>query len=130
LQAMAGPDPADPATADAPPPPDYLAGLVPTALAGKRVAIVDSTANPYPSVVTALQGLGATTVVKTIGTPNPNPPSIVLTEFKRDLDAYLPTLRLKKGAPTSLAQIIAYNEANPVEGLKYQQEELLAAQAI
>ena len=35
------------------------------------------------------RALGATTVVKTVGTPSPNPPSIVAREFKRDLNAYL-----------------------------------------
>jgi amidase len=128
LQAMAGPDPTDPATASAPSAPDYLTGLVPTALAGKRVAVISSSTAPYPAVVTAIQRLGATTVVKTIGTPSPNPPSIVMTEFKRDLNAYLPTLR-NRGAK-SLQEIIDYNIANPVEGLKYQQRELVAAQAI
>lgn len=130
LQAMAGFDPADPATAEAPPAPDYLSGLVPTALAGKRVAVIDSTSGPYPAVLDALASLGATTVVTSIGTPSPNPPSIVLTELERDLDAYLLGLRIKKGDPKSLQEIIVYNEANPVEGLKYQQRDLLAAQAV
>ena len=77
LQAIAGADAADPATAGAPAPPNYLAGLVPTALSGKRVAVTNSTAAPYPTAVAALQALGATTVVTTVGTPSPNPPSIV-----------------------------------------------------
>jgi Asp-tRNA(Asn)/Glu-tRNA(Gln) amidotransferase A subunit family amidase len=130
LEAMAGPDPADDATAAAPESPDYLSGLLPTALAGKRVAVIDSTTAPYPTVVAALQALGATTVVTTIPTPSPDPPSIVLREFERDLDAYLPTLRIRKGSPSSLQEIVAYNDANPVEGLKYQQRELLDALAV
>ena len=131
LQVMAGPDPADPATAGAPTAPDYVTGLVPTALAGKRVAVISSTTAPYPTVVTTLQGLGATTVVTTIGTPSPDPASIVLTEFKRDLDEFLPTLRPSpKGVARSLQEIVDYNIANPVEGLKYQQRELLDALAI
>jgi len=130
LEAIAGPDPADDATAGAPASPDYLSGLVPTALAGKRVGVISSTTAPYPTVVAAIEALGATTVVKTIGTPSPNPPSIVLSEFERDLDAYLPTLRITKGGAKSLDEIIAYNLENPVEGLKYQQRELLDAQLI
>lgn len=129
LTVIAGEDPADDATEGAPDS-DYLTGLVPTALSGKRVAVIDSTTTVYPAVVSEIQGLGATTVVKTIGAPDPNPPSIVATEFKRDLDAYLATLRVRKDSASSLAEIIAYNIANPVEGLKYQQEELVAAQAI
>jgi Asp-tRNA(Asn)/Glu-tRNA(Gln) amidotransferase A subunit family amidase len=111
-------------------PPDYLAGLTPTALGGKRVAVIDSNAAAYPAAVTAIQGLGATTVVKTIGTPSPDSPSIVMSEFKRDLNAYLAGLKIPKGEAKSLAEIIAYNTANPVEGLKYQQRDLLAAQAV
>ena len=37
---------------------NYLAGLVPTALSGKQVAVINSTTAPYPTVVTALQALG------------------------------------------------------------------------
>jgi Asp-tRNA(Asn)/Glu-tRNA(Gln) amidotransferase A subunit family amidase len=129
LQAIAGADAADPATAGAPAPPNYLAGLVPTALSGKRVAVTNSTAAPYPTAVAALQALGATTVVTTVANPSPNPPSIVLREFKRDLNAYLAGTRGKSGA-RSLQEIIDYNNANPVEGLKYQQGQLLAAQAV
>jgi hypothetical protein len=77
-------------------------------------------------VLTALTAAGATTVVKTIGTPSPNPPSIVPSEFRRDLNAYL----AGKPGVNSLAGIIGYNAANPVEGLKYQQGELVAAQAV
>ena len=130
LTAIAGPDPDDPATSGAPPPTDYLAALSPTALNGKRVAVIASTTAPYPGVVSTIQGLGATTVLKSIGTPSPDPASIVMTEFKRDMETYLPTLWSHKGDPKSLQEIIAYNEANPVEGLKYQQRDLLAAQAV
>jgi Asp-tRNA(Asn)/Glu-tRNA(Gln) amidotransferase A subunit family amidase len=130
LEAIAGPDPADPATSGAPVSPDYLSWLSPTALAGKRVAVVTSTVVPYNDAVAKVQQLGATTVLKTIGTPSPNPPSIVLSEFERDLNAHLAGLSIKNGSPKSLAEIIAYNQANPVEGLKYQQRDLISAEAI
>ncbi len=42
LDAIAGPDPEDDATASAPAAADYVSGLTPTALAGKRVAVIDS----------------------------------------------------------------------------------------
>ncbi len=128
LQAIADSDPGDPATAGAPPPPDYLAALSLTALSGKRVAVISGAAAPYPAVVSALAGLGATPVVTTIGTPSPNPPSIVVSELKRDLNDYLADV--PGAGAKSLQQIIDYNVANPVEGLKYQQGELLAAQAV
>ncbi len=43
LHAIAGPDPEDPATDGAPPVPDYLAGLKPDALAGKRIGVINNT---------------------------------------------------------------------------------------
>jgi amidase len=122
---LAGKDPRDPATALAPRPTDYTAALSPNALQGKRIAVLSSTAVPYATMVNQLQSLGATTTVVTIGTPTT--PSVLPTEFKRDLDAYLSGIP-GQGAK-SLQGIIDYNAANPVEGLKYQQGELLAAQA-
>jgi hypothetical protein len=126
LQALAGSDAADPATAGAPAAPNYLAGLTPTALNGKRVGVINSTTAPYPAVLTALTAAGARTVVKTIGTPSPNPPSIVASEFRRDLNAYL----AGKPGVNSLQGIIDYNTANPVEGLKFQQGQLISSQAV
>jgi amidase len=128
LQATAGADPADPATAGAPAPANYLAGLVPTALAGKKVAVISSTTAPYTTVVAAIAALGATTTVVVPGTPAAVP-SIVTSEFKRDLNAYLADVRGHKNAG-SLQEIIDYNIANPVEGLKYQQGQLIAAQSV
>ncbi len=130
LEALAGRDPDDDATSGAPTSPDYLSGLSPTALSGKRVAVIESSSVPYQGAVAAIQALGATTVVVSVGDPSPDPPSIVMSEFKRDLNAYLAGLRIPKGQPTSLEEIIAYNAANPVEGLKYQQRELIDAQAV
>ena len=86
---------------------------------GTRVAVINSTTAPYPTAITALQGVGATTAVKTIGTPA-NVASIISRSFEKDLNAYL-------GGKGTLAEIVAYNTANPVEGLKYQQRELTAA---
>jgi Asp-tRNA(Asn)/Glu-tRNA(Gln) amidotransferase A subunit family amidase len=131
LQVLAGLDTNDPATVGAPTPPNYLAGLSKTALSGKRVGVIAATAATtptYPSAVATVTGLGATTVLKTIGTPSPNPPSIVASEFKRDLNAYLATV--PGSGAKSLQEIIDYNAANPVEGLKYQQGELAGAQAV
>jgi amidase len=135
LDAIAGPDPSDPATSSAPTAPDYVSGLSTSALQGKKIAVISSTTAPYPTVVSALQAAGATTSVVTIPTPSPNPPSIVSTEFKRDLDSFLgtiPTGHGKKALPFahSLQDVIDYDNANPVEGLKYQQGELLSAEAI
>ncbi len=103
----------------------YVSSLS-TSLGGTRIGVIANTTAPYPAVVTALQSLGATTVTKTIGTPSPNPPSIVTREFRRDLNAYLGGT---SGGAGSLQGIINYNAAHPVEGLKYQQRELLDAES-
>src|SRR3954451_4076097 len=63
LQAIAGKDAEDAATDTAPAAvPDYLSGLKPDALAGKRIGIVNNTNAQYQAAVAAVQALGATTV--------------------------------------------------------------------
>ncbi len=128
LQAIAGKDPEDPATASAPDVvPDYLAALNPTALQGKRIGIINNTNVQYQAAIAKIQSLGATTVQ--IATPSTgNAPDILTPEFKRDLNAYLS--RLPAGAPMkSLADIIAYNDAHADEALKFGQGQLIASQA-
>jgi amidase len=128
LSVLAGPDPSDPATTAQPSPlPDYTAGLSATALSGKKVAVVASTTAPYPTAVTELETLGAATTVVTPGAGT-TAASIVPYEFHRDLDSYLSTNKHK--VPTSLQQIIEYDNANPTEGLKFGQNGLLAAAAV
>ncbi len=129
LQAVAGTDPADPATAGQPPLPDYLATLSPTALAGKRVAVVSSTDANYNAAVAAVQAAGATTVTKTIPAPSPNPADIVGRELKRDLNAYLGALPAGDRVH-SLQEIVDYNLANAEEALKYGQGTLTTSNAV
>ncbi len=132
LGVLAGPDPTDPATKGQPPVPNYAAGLSPTALSGKKIAVVSSTIAPYPTAVTELSTLGATTNVVTLGTGT-TAPSVIPYEFHEDLNSYLSNAKgfthWSNGAK-SLQQIIEYNNANPVEGLKYGQGGLLAAEAV
>ncbi len=124
LSVLAGPDPSDPATESQPKPvPDYTVGLSPSALSGKKIAVVSSTTVPYPTAVTELSTLGATTAVVTPGAAT-TAPSIIPYEFHRDLDSYLST------SGGSLKQVIEYNNANPIEGLKFGQNALLASQAV
>lgn len=126
LNVLAGPDPSDPATEGQPKElPNYTAGLSPSALSGKKIAVVSSTTAPYPTAVKELETLGATTTVVTPGAAS-KAPSVVPYEFHRDLDSYLS----KTSGPKSLQQVIEYNSANPVEGLKFGQNGLLAAAAI
>ena len=84
------------------------------------------------TAVSELATLGATTNVVTPGTGT-TAPSIIPYEFHEDLNAYLSTpkgfTKHSKGAK-SLQEIIEYNNANPVEALKYGQAGLLAAEAV
>ncbi|HXD55132.1 MAG TPA: amidase family protein [Solirubrobacteraceae bacterium] len=126
LEVVAGPDGGDPATGSQPSPlPSYTAGLSPTALSAKKVAVLSSTTVPYPAAVAELGTLGASTTVVTPGAAA-TAPSVIPYEFHRDLDAYLaPT-----SGPKSLQEVIDYNKANPVEGLKDGESSLLAAEAV
>ncbi|MBJ7521575.1 MAG: hypothetical protein JHC84_17885, partial [Solirubrobacteraceae bacterium] len=128
LQVMAVRDGADPGTTGAPTAPDYRIALRTNALRGKNVAVVSSNVVPYTEAITSVQDLGATTTTKTIGTPSPNPPSIVGREFKRDLNAYLSGI--PGAGAKSLSAIIDYNEEHADESLRYQQRDLEAADAI
>ncbi len=91
-----------------------------------------STAAPYPEAVTELGALGATTEVVTPGTGT-TAPSVIPYEFHSDLNAYLANskgfTKHSKGAK-SLQEIIEYNTANPVEGLKFGQGSLVASEAV
>jgi Asp-tRNA(Asn)/Glu-tRNA(Gln) amidotransferase A subunit family amidase len=128
LQAIAGRDKTDPATADQPPVPDYVTGLTADALEGERIGTVASNDPIYQAAVAKVQQLGATTVQIT-APANTGRPSILSYEFKRDLNSYLS--RLPGSAPMkSLADIIAYNDAHPQEALKYGQNLLSDSQAI
>ncbi len=130
LQAIAGKDAEDPATATAPDTvPNYLAGLSPTALGGKRIGVINNTNAQYQAAIAAIQALGATTVQIPTPSPAQNFSEILTEEFKRDLNAYLS--RLPASAPMkSLADIIAFNNTNAVEALKFGQTQLTASNAI
>lgn len=129
LAAVAGPDPEDPATAGQPATlPDYLGALSTDALADARLGVTNSTDSNYQAAVARVQELGAETVLVTGPASNPNG-SILVQEFKRDLNAYLD--RLPEEAPRdTLADIIAYNDANPDEALKFGQGLLIQSEAV
>jgi amidase len=132
LGVLAGEDPGDPATKGQPSVPNYTAGLTATALSGKKVAVVSSTTAPYPAAVAELSALGASTTVVTPGAGT-TAPSVIPYELHRDLDAFLSNsagfTAASKGAK-SLQEIIAYDNANPVEALKFGQAGLTTAQGV
>jgi amidase len=123
LQAIAGSDPADPATAPADAHvTDYLAALKPDALKGARIGVARF-GGPWSPAVTALfehalvvlRAQGATLV------DVPAPPdqdkigpaelTVLLTELKTDLNAYLATTPATVHSRT-LADLIAFNKAH------------------
>jgi amidase len=113
----------------------YTTGLKTTALEGKKVAVVPIkktaergvTEQVYVTAENAASTLEATTVKVTPGTPA-TVASVIPYEFHKGIDAYLGAAP-DPGAGT-LAEVIAYNSANPVEGLKFGQAGLTAAAAV
>jgi amidase len=117
----------------------YTAGLKTTALVNKNIAVL-ATKEPttrtvneqvYVTAENQLNSLGAS-FAKVEPTKGTTAPSVIPYEFHRDLNAYL-AKEPKIGTETetlTLAKVIAYNEAeaNKVEGLKFGQAGLTAAQ--
>jgi Asp-tRNA(Asn)/Glu-tRNA(Gln) amidotransferase A subunit family amidase len=128
LDAIAGPDPADPATVGQPPVPEYLNGLAPSALTGKRIGVIASTDPNYAGAIAAIQSAGATPV--TVTAPGAvATPTVLGYEFKRDLNAYLGGL--PSNAPRhSLSDILSYDDAFATEAKKYGQGTAIASQAL
>jgi amidase len=123
LGPMAGPDPADPATARAPGlPGDYTAFLDAGALAGARLGIWrDGSGAASPAAVAVLEAAverlrsaGAQIVdpVPLPGLDKANEPELtaLLHEFKHDLNAYLAALPGEH--PMTLAELIEFNKRN------------------
>ena len=128
LTAMAGTDPEDSATAEADARrTDYSAGLTPTALRGVRIGVMRSAIGDDPRIAAlfdqALEVLRAQgAVLVEIGDPGIDRQAlgqaeftVLLTEFRHDLNAYLASLPARPGAPRTLAELIALNAANPSE---------------
>lgn len=134
LTAMAGPDPADPATAEAGKyAVDFTAGLASASLKGVRIGVIrrKTRANPlvyalYDRALEDLKRAGAVLV----DVPYVNNPAIdtdesvvLLYEFHHDLDAYLAGL---PGRPPvrDLAGLIAFDHANASKEMPWFGQEL------
>jgi amidase len=141
LAAMAGSDPADPATSDADRHVvDYAAGLDAQALRGRRLGVMRFDAGFHPETdavfaqaLEVLKRAGATLVeietlpgAKAIGDAERK---VLLTELKADLNAYLATM--PPGVTTrTLADVIAFNLAHAERELGlFGQELFLKAEA-
>ena len=140
LTAMAGSDPADPATAEADARrSDYLAALEGASLAGKRLGVLAYCARMATSVDAVFAGAVATLkaagaeVVEIDGFEPPHgfgkdEFTVLLTELKAGLNAYLATTPREVTCRT-LAEVIAFNAANERELALFGQELFERAEA-
>ena len=140
LTAIAGSDPADPATAEADAhKTDYLKALDPKALKGARIGVLRITAGRSPQAdavfeqaLATLKAAGAVPV--DVKAPELDPigvaeQTILRTEFKASLDAYLATTNPAQVKVRTLADLIAFNAADPRELSLFGQEIFQASQA-
>jgi amidase len=141
LAAMAGTDPADPATAGADAhKTDYAAALASASLKGRRLAVVapesgistTETDAIYARALAALKSAGAVIVeIKAPEPPDFRKSELLVLEYelKHDLNAYFASLP-PGGNMRSLADVIAFNKATPRETALFNQEIFEAAQAL
>ena len=138
LQAIAGSDPADPATAAAHKA-DYLAALDPNALKGVRIGVLRFVGPWSPAVdavfaraLEVLRKQGATLVdiaaTKDRDKIGPAELTVLLTELKVDMNAYLATLP-RAVASRTLADLIAFDKTHPRELALFGQESFEKAEA-
>lgn len=139
LSAIARPDPRDPATDGRPAAPlDYASLLDPDALRGARIGVAREVYFGYNPATDALaeqaiqtmRALGAT-IVDPADIPGAKEMSasaaeltVLLYEFKADLNAYLESLPAHTPV-RSLAQLIAFNEVHAGEEMPYFGQEIL-----
>ena len=137
LTAMAGSDPADPATVEADARKvDYVAALSANGLRGLRVGVVRTQGTNeglISAAITRLRAAGATVVSVTYpaaGTLGSAENTVLLTEFKVDIGLYLQGLPVGLVPHKTLADLIAFNNANAATELQFfGQETFIQAQA-
>jgi len=138
LAVLQGRDAADPATLLIPlsQPRDYTAGLSRDGLRGKRIGVWRKAGSSpeadvvVQSAVTALRRAGATVVEVELPYQDEADAAefpALLSEFKADINTYLAATPGRH--PRTLAELIAFNEADPVELRHFGQETFEQAQA-
>jgi len=140
LTAMAGSDPADPATKDADAHKrDYVAGLASADLKGKRLGVLTYASDMSPAInalfaqaVEALKARGAEVIelkdYKPADSIGDDEGAVLMSELKTDLNAYLTTTPDTVKSRT-LADLIAFNKAHPREMALFGQELFETAEA-
>ncbi len=137
LNALAGSDPADPATAEADAHrSDYVAALKPDALRGAKIGVMRFAAGFQPetdaafeAALAVLKAQGATLIeIKAfpsdLGAARRAERTILSTELKVDLGAYLASTDPAKVKARTLADLIAFNTAHAAQELPYFGQEL------
>ena len=136
LDAMAGPDPADPATARIPADDrDFAAGLDAGALKGVRVGVMRFAAGFHPETdavfadaLATLKAAGATLVEidKFPGEADLGKleQTVLMTELKADLGTYLASTDAARVPSRTLADVIAFNRAHAAAELTLFGQEL------
>jgi amidase len=134
LGVMAGPDPDDPATAEAGAHlADYVSGLAGATLKGARIGVARKMAQLHPEVVArfdaaldAMRSAGAVVVdpadVPHAGEYDASELEVLLYELKADMNAYLAAL--PSSPARSLADLIAFNEKHAAEEMPFFRQEL------
>jgi amidase len=132
MSVLAGPDPADPATSAIPSGMslDFEANLESASLSGKRLGIVSlgvpiAVNNVFNDTKARLEAAGAILVEVQLDKNSfgADESTILLHEFKVGINAYLGS-HLVTGQPTTLSELIAFNEANAAEVMPYFGQEL------
>ncbi len=132
LSAMAGSDPGDPASADADAhKADYVAALKPDALKGVKVGVLrglrsynEKTTPVFDAAVAVMKAQGAETVdidVSALEDLTPEMRTILLYDFKQDLNAYLATTSPDLVKTRTLTDLIAFNASEEHEKLHTQE---------
>jgi len=139
LAAMAGSDPADPATREADARKgDYAARLDPGSLRGARIGVLRFAAGFHPATdqvfeaaLTRLRAAGAILVDIKDGPDrkalNGAEQTVMLTEFKVDLEAYLASTSPDRVGPRTLADLIAFNRSHAAAEMPLFGQELFEA---
>lgn len=140
LGAITGADPRDPETAVSPHPAatDYTSFLDKNGLQGARIGVARNFFGHHPDVdalmeqaIAAMKAQGAEIVdpadLDSLEGFGESEVTVLLYEFKADLNAYLATLGPDAPVKT-MADVIAFNAANPAVMPYFGQERMLAAQ--
>lgn len=136
LTAMAGEDPADAATVNVPRVADFSAGLDTFSLEGVRIGVMvgqigsrDDVRTVFTAALEDLEHAGAV-LVDIEFEPNDemyrDSFTVLLFELREQMGKYLSTIPEMKGAetPRSLADVIAFNEANADKEMRWFGQEL------